>query len=331
MNAGFGVGTWARFKRRRLAMLSLGMIALLLLVAGTADLIASDKPVAARMDGRLWILPAWTQPPDLRNETIPTLRQRVAAQADGWLVEPLIPWGPHQTDVAGALAAPSGEHLMGTDEIGRDVLARLVHGTRVSLGIGLVAISLCVLVGVALGLLAGFYGGRLDGFISRCTEVMLSFPTLFLVLCVLGLMRVKTLLPVMVVIGLTGWTDVARLVRAEALRLREMDFVTASRALGASDVRVLLRHVLPNALGPVLASAAVGIAQIILLESALSFLGFGVPPPTASWGELLTQAQRYVTYPSAWWLTLYPGGALFLTVIAFNLMAEGLRDAMDPR
>ncbi len=326
-----GTGIWRWFKRRRLVRVSLGLISLLLLVAGAADSIASDKPVAARVGGRLWILPAWKQPPELRSDTVFTLRERVAAEPDAWMLEPLIPWGPNQTDVAGALAAPSGEHLMGTDEIGRDVLARLVHGTRVSLVIGLVAMSLCVLVGGVLGLLAGFHGGRLDSLISRLTEVMLSFPTLFLVLCVLGLMRVKTLLPVMVVIGLTGWTDVARLVRAEALRLREMDFVTASRALGASDARVLLKHVLPNALGPVLASAAVGIAQIILLESALSFLGFGVPPPTASWGELLTQAQRYVTYPGAWWLTLYPGGALFLTVIAFNLLAEGLRDAMDPR
>jgi peptide/nickel transport system permease protein len=324
-------GAWSRFKRRRLAVVALAVIGLLLLAAFAADLIASDKPVVARVDGRVWILPALFEPPELRNDTVLTLRERLASQPDGWMVEPLIPWGPNQTDVAGSLAEPSGGHLMGTDELGRDVFARLVHGARVSLAIGLIAVVLYVVVGIVLGLLAGYYGGRLDALISRCTEVMLSFPTLFLILCVLGLMRVKTLVPVMIVIGLTRWTDVARLVRAEALRLRDLEFVTASRALGASDARVLLRHVLPNALGPVLVSATFGIASVILLESALSFLGFGVPPPTASWGELLTQAQRYVTYPGAWWLTLYPGLALFLTVTAFNLMAEGLRDALDPR
>ncbi len=331
MTPGPSAGAWSRFKRRRLAVIALGVVGLLLVGALAADLIASDKPVAARVDGRLWLLPAWTQPSALRNDTVISVRERVSAQPDGWMVEPLIPWGPNQTDVEGALAEPSAEHPMGTDELGRDVLARLVHGTRVSLAIGLIAVVLYVAIGVVLGLLAGFYGGRIDALISRCTEVMLSFPTLFLVLCVLGLMKVKTLVPVMVVIGLTRWTDVARLVRAEALRLRESEFVLASRALGASDARVLGRHVLPNALGPVMVSATFGIASVILLESALSFLGFGVPPPTASWGELLTQAQRYVTYPGAWWLTLYPGLALFLTVTAFNLMAEGLRDALDPR
>lgn len=322
---------WSRFRRRRWALGALVLVGGLAFVALAADLIASDRPVAVKVDGRTRLLPAWTDPPELRTESFATLEARVRAQDGAWMVRPLIPFGPNQTSLEETLAPPGSAHLLGTDELGRDVLARLVHGARVSLTIGFVAVGLYVLIGVLLGAIAGYYGGKVDALISRLTEVMLSFPTFFLVLCVLGVMRVKTLIPVMVVIGLTRWTDVSRLVRAEVLRLRSADFVSASRVLGASDARIVLRHLVPNALGPVLVAATFGVAGAILLETALSFLGFGVPPPTASWGELLTQAHRYVTYPGAWWLTVFPGLAIFVTVTAFNLVGEGLRDAVDPR
>lgn len=314
-------------KSRPLMAVAIALVGALLGIALGADLLASDKPIVVRdRAGRWYVLPAVSDPPELRAETLASLRDRGV-----WMLEPLLPWGPNQTSARQILQPPDGAHPFGTDELGRDVLARLIHGARVSLTVGLVAVAIYVLIGLLLGAAAGYFGGRVDAVISRATEVMMTFPTFFLVLCVLGLMRVQSLLPIMVVIGLTRWTDVSRLVRAEVLTLRSQDFIQASRALGASDLRVILRHLLPNALGPVLVAATFGVASAILLETALSFLGFGVPPPASSWGELLTQAHRYVTYPGAWWLTVFPGAAIFLTVTALNLLGEGLRDALDPR
>jgi len=324
------VSAWRRFKRP-LPMAGLITVALLVGVALFADLLASDLPLAIRTGGRTYLLPAWFEPPELRGATIDALEKQIAGESDAWLVRPPVPYGPHRTDLASALAPPSALHPLGTDELGRDVLARMVHGAQVSLSVGFVAVLLYVVIGVALGAAAGYFGGRVDLVVSRLTEVLMSFPTFFLVLCVLGLLRAPSLLPVMIVLGLTRWTDISRLVRGEVLRVRELDFVIASRALGAGSLRVIVSHLLPHAMGPVLVSATFGIAGAILLESALSFLGFGVPPPHPSWGELLTQAHRYVTYPGAWWLTVYPGLALFLTLTAFNLVGEGLRDAFDPR
>jgi peptide/nickel transport system permease protein len=256
-----------------------------------------------------------------------TLRAEAAADRGGWILEPPVPFGPNEIALEDALRPPDSAHLLGTDELGRDVLARLVHGARASLAVGLVAVLLYVALGVVVGACAGYYGGRVDAALSRATEVMLSFPTVFLVLCVLGVTRARGLLPIILVIGLTRWTDVSRLVRAEVLRLRELDFVHASRALGARGPWVVARHLVPNATGPVLVAATFGVAGAILLETALSFLGFGIQPPASSWGELLTQAHRYITYPGAWWLTVFPGLAIFLTVASFNLVGEALRDA----
>lgn len=331
MSAAGAKQVWRQFRRRVLGKVALGIVGALALVAVFADLLASNLPIAVRVDGRTHWLPAITDPPALRSETVASLRAKTSSQPDSWLWPPLVPFGPNQTSLGEPLAPPSPRHWLGTDEIGRDVFARIVHGARISLFVGLFAVGIYILIGTALGAAAGYFGGRVDSLISRATEVMLSFPTFFLVLAVLGILRVRTLLPIVVVIGLTRWTEVSRLVRAEVLRLRAQDFVHASRALGASDLRVITRHLIPNALGPVLVSAPFGIAGAILLETALSFLGFGVPPPAPSWGELLTQAHRYVTYPGAWWLTLFPGLAIFITVTSFNLVGEGLRDALDPR
>lgn len=315
--------------RGRAGLLLLG---LLVAAAALADVLASELPLAVRVDGQTHLLPALVRPAALREQSHQSLSR--SAQ---WLVPAPVPWGPNQTFASEGERstpppwAPSGEHLLGTDELGRDVLARLLHGTRVSLFVGVLAMAVCLALGLLLGTLAGWYGGWVDALISRLTEVMLSFPTLFFFLAILGMVRVTSLWPLVLVLGLTRWTDISRLVRAEVLRLRGLDFVTAARALGLSNARVLWVHVVPNALGPVLVAATFGVASAILIESALSFLGLGAPPPTASWGELLTQAHRYLTHPGAWWLAVFPGLAIAGSVIAIHLFGEGLRAALERR
>lgn len=317
------------FRKRRLNVAAGALVVALALVAISAELIASDLPLLLRLDGRTFVLPNLTEPAELRHHDAASLLE--ALGPEDWLVPTPLGRGPSSIDLTARLTPPSAAHPLGTDGVGRDVAARLVHGARISLAVGFVAVSLYVLIGLFFGALAGFYGGVVDLIVTRLLEVMLVFPTFFLVLTVMGIVEHTSIWLVMGVIGLTGWPGVARLVRGELLRLRGLDFVLASRALGASDARLLLRHLLPNALGPVFVAATFGVAGAILTESALAFLGFGTPPPAASWGELLTQAYDYAVSPGAWWLTLFPGLAIFLTVTAFNLVGEGLRDALDPR
>jgi peptide/nickel transport system permease protein len=322
------VGIW----QHRRGRLGLVLSVLLIVTALGADLLASHLPLAVRIDGRTFYFPAVSRPAELNGQTQQSLSERAE-----WMVRTPIHFGPNQTFAGSQVQegpapwGPSREHPFGTDEVGRDVLARMVHGTRVSLFVGLMAMAICLLIGLLLGTLAGWYGGWVDALVSRLTEVMLSFPTLFFFLAVLGLMRVSSLWPLVLVLGMTRWTDISRLARAEVLRLRGLDFVSASRALGLSNARVLLVHVVPNALGPVLVAATFGVASAILIESALSFLGLGAPPPTASWGELLTQAHRYLIHPSAWWLAVFPGLAIAGSVIAIHLLGEGLRAALERR
>src|SRR6266478_2563610 len=226
---------------------------------------------------------------------------------------------------------PTADHPLGTDSAGRDVLARLVHGARTSLGVGIAAAAVQVSIGLLLGVLAGYLRGWVDVAVTRAAEVLLSFPLLLLLLVAQGVLERTTLLSTMAVIALTRWADTSRLVRAEALRVREMPYVEASRALGSSRLRTLLRHVLPNCLSPALVAATFGVGSAILLESALSFLGFGAPEPTASWGLLMANGFQDVLDPNARVLVLLPGLAIFLAVTAFNLIGEGVRDALDPR
>lgn len=323
----------ARFRRNLAHRLGLAAGLAMAALAVFADFVASDKPIAARLDGRTWILPNLFDPRDLRGLDNAALRARVDPARGDWVLEPPSPYGPYQTDLTLARlpAGPSERHWLGTDETGRDVLSRLVHGSRVSLAVGLFAVAIYVLIGVLLGALAGFFGGAVDLVVSRTVEVMLTFPTLFLVLALMATIERPSLAHLVLVIGLTRWPDVARLTRTEVMRVKQLEFVQAARALGASELQILFRHVVPNALAPVLVAAAFGVAGAILLESALSFLGFGAPAPTASWGEILMQAHRYVTSPGAWWLAAFPGAAIFVTVTAFNLVGEGLQEAMDPR
>ena len=239
------------------------------------------------------------------------------------------PWiaryDPNNIRLEEALLAPSAQHWLGTDQLGRDLASRMIYGARISLVIGLIAVSIATVVGVAVGALAGYYGGWVDALLMRCTDVMLCFPSFFLILAVAALLE-PGIANIMVIIGLTSWMDIARLLRAEILSLKERPFIEAVRALGASDARIILRHLVPNALPPVLVSATLGVAGAILVESSLSFLGLGVQPPTASWGNLLTEAKG--TLGVAWWLTTYPGAAILVTVLGFNLLGEGIRDAI---
>ena len=244
------------------------------------------------------------------------------------LIAPLVARDPGAIDIAHRLQSPSWAYPMGTDDLGRDVLARILYGARISLLVGFVAVGIASFIGVILGALAGYYGRWVDGVIMRFVDLMLCFPTFFLILAVIAFLE-PSIWNIMIIIGLTSWMGVARLVRAEFLSLRERDFVHAAKALGASDTRVIFRHVLPNALSPVLVSATLGVAGAILTESALSFLGIGVQPPTPSWGNMLIAGKQ--TLGTAWWLSAFPGLAILITVLGYNLLGEGIRDAFDPR
>jgi peptide/nickel transport system permease protein len=240
----------------------------------------------------------------------------------------LAPYDPSAIDVNDILAPPSHAHIFGTDELGRDVFTRMLYGAGISLKVGFVAVGIAVLIGAFLGAISGYYGGLVDIVIMRFVDIMLCFPSFFLILAVIAFME-PSIFNIMAVIGLTSWMGITRLVRAEFLSLKERDFVLAEKAIGASHPRIIFVHILPNAMAPVLVSATLGIAAAVLTESALSFLGIGVQPPTPSWGNMLTQGQNVLGI--AWWLSFFPGMAILITVLGYNLLGEGIRDAVDPR
>ncbi len=235
---------------------------------------------------------------------------------------------PNRIEITKVLAPPSKDHPLGTDELGRDVYARMIYGARISLKVGFVAVGIATAIGLVIGLFAGFYGGKVDAVLMRFVDIMLCFPSFFLILSAIAFLG-PSIYNIMVIIGLTGWMGVARLVRAETLSIKERDFVAAARAQGARDSRIIFRHILPNALAPVLVSATLGVAGAILTESGLSFLGIGVQPPTPSWGNILTAGKDNIEF--AWWLSVFPGLAILFTVLGYNLLGEGIRDAVDPR
>jgi len=242
---------------------------------------------------------------------------------------PLIsPYDPNLIDVDNILAPPSTAHLLGTDDLGRDLLSRMLFGAGISLKVGFVAVGIAVIIGVILGSVSGYYGGWIDIIIMRLVDIMLCFPSFFLILAVIAFME-PSIFNIMAVIGFTSWMGITRLVRAEFLTLKERDFVLAEKTMGASSLRIIFIHVLPNAMAPVLVSATLGVASAVLVESALSFLGIGVQPPTPSWGNILTQGQNVLGI--AWWLSFFPGMAILITVLGYNLLGEGIRDAIDPR
>jgi peptide/nickel transport system permease protein len=245
------------------------------------------------------------------------------------ILAPIIsPYDPDEINVKTILLGPSAIHWMGTDGLGRDVLSRMLHGGRISLLVGLVAVGISTAIGILLGALAGYYRGWVDTFIMRLVDVMLSIPSFFLILAVIAFLT-PSIINIMIVIGLTSWMGVTRLVRAEFLSLNEREFVLASRTLGAKDGRLIFTHLLPNSLTPIIVSSVLGVAGAVLMESGLSFLGLGVQAPQASWGNILTDGKEYIQF--AWWLSLFPGLAILVTVLGYNLLGEGLRDALDPR
>ena len=249
-----------------------------------------------------------------------------------FIVSMLAPWispyDPGDINLQMVLVPPSAAHPLGTDQLGRDVLSRMIWGSRISLKVGFVAVGIAVVIGAILGAMAGYYGRWIDAVVMRFVDVMLCFPSFFLILAVIAFLE-PSIWNIMIVIGVTGWMGITRLVRADFVSLREREFVQAARCIGANDFRIIFVHILPNAMASILVAATLGVAGAILTESALSFLGIGVQPPTPSWGNILTAGKDNIDI--AWWLSLFPGLAILITVLGFNLLGEGIRDSLDPR
>lgn len=328
-------------------MLALAFVFLLSLVAIFSPAIAGVKPVICKYKGHIslpcvgYLYPPWEDKlqvsRDLRTRYSP--ERMKAKDSESWAVWPLVfqdpirrvrdnEWPGQPGNPSGNDGKPSRNNWMGTNQKGVDVFAQLVHGTRTALLVGFVSTGIAAAIGMTLGALAGYLGGWADVVLSRLMEVMMCIPAMVLILALLAVVDKTTIWHTMVVLGLTSWTGIARLMRAEFLKLRSAEYVTASRAIGAGQMRVMFRHIMPNALAPVLVPITFGIASAILIENALSFLGFGAPPPNASWGNLLNAGQRSL---DMWWLIVFPGAAIFLTVLAYNLIGEGLQEATDPR
>jgi peptide/nickel transport system permease protein len=240
----------------------------------------------------------------------------------------IAPYDPTAIDLKNILQPPSAAHWFGTDQLGRDVLSRMIWGAQISLKVGFVSTGIAILIGTILGAVAGYYGRWVDAVIMRFVDIMLCFPTFFLILAVIAFLE-PSIWNIMIIIGATGWMGITRLVRADFISLKERDFVQAARVIGASDARIIFIHVLPNCMASVLVAATLGVAGAILTESALSFLGIGVQPPTPSWGNILTAGKDNIDI--AWWLSLYPGLAILATVLGYNMLGEGIRDSLDPR
>jgi peptide/nickel transport system permease protein len=329
---GYGSRVWSELRATPRALWGLRIVVLLAAVAVCADLIASDRPYYLKLRGEHHFpqlrslgvslgLAEW--PEALRNADFRALSRE--ADAALW---PPIPYRSTGVDITGEVfEPPSGAHWLGTDALGRDVASGMVHGTRISLTIGLVVVAIQATIGILLGGLAGYYGGWIDIVLSRLFELMLGIPTFFLIITVAAIFP-PSIYAIMAILGLTGWVGIARFIRGEFLKVRSMDYVTAARALGVGDARVMFRHILPNAVAPVLVSMAFGVASAILTESGLSFLGIGVPQHLVTWGSILSESHGSTF---AWWLAVFPGAAIFLTVTAYNLLGDGLRDALDPK
>jgi len=325
-----------QFRNNRVATAGLIVVLLLFMLAASADFIANDKPLVMSYrseiyfpvlkDYAAWLgVSRWEAP--FQNVSFKDFAAMNFKQGD-WAQFPPVRYSPNEVSLTSVLRPPSAQHFLGTDDIGRDIASRVVHGSRVSLSVGFVAVSIYVLIGVVIGAFAGYYGGIVDIVASRAIEIMLTIPTFFLIITVVAFLP-PSILNIMIVIGITNWPTVARLTRGEFLKTKSLEYVVAAQALGASDFRTIFRHILPNSMAPVFVAATFGVASAILIESTLSFLGFGVPPSKPSWGSILSNARQLL--PSGWWLTVFPGLAIFLTVTSYNLVGEGLRDAADPR
>ena len=324
-SVGYWGSVWQKLKKDNLAMVALSVIILLFGIAIFQDFIAGNKPIILKYQNEYYF-PVLFRYSEFFGTDFKKLDKKL--EGSDFAIFPPVRYSPTENNLLSVLTPPSKEHLFGTDDRGRDVLSRMIHGARISLSIGFVAVGIAALIGILLGAIAGYYGGTIDFIVSRLFEVMMTFPVFFLILTILAF-RDPSIYNIMIVIGATSWTGIARLIRGQFLQLRKFDYVDAAVALGGNDWRVMMKHMLPNSLAPVLVDISFGIAGAILVESGLSFLGFGVPPPEPSWGDILSQSQRYVDF--AWWLVLFPGAAIFVTVTAFNLLGEGFRNAIDPK
>jgi peptide/nickel transport system permease protein len=347
---GFWAEAWRRFRRRKLAMAALGYVVLMALVAILSPAIVGTKPIVCKYKGTIYF-PAlgyfnerWENPIfriDGIGRQYSTLLK--VKDPESWAIWPLVFQDPKRPVMEGewpgqpgnptpnpalGIGQPSRHNWFGTTQEGFDVFAVMVHGTRTALLVGFVSMGIAAAIGITIGALAGYLGGWVDMIISRLIEVVMCIPLLVLILALVAVIPNPSIWHLMVIIGVTGWTGIARLTRAEFLKLREMDFVIAARALGARTPRIMFLHVLRNALAPILVPITFGIASAILLEAALSYLGFGLRPPNISWGLLLANARDN---HNLWWLIVFPGAAVFLTVLAYNLIGEGWQEATDPR
>jgi peptide/nickel transport system permease protein len=320
-----------QYRKNKIAVIAIYVIFILAFMAITADFLANNKPIYAKYNGEIYF-PIFKQylvdlgiskwQPELLNIDWKTIE----LESSLW---PPIKYFPSDVDLFNSLIGPSfsSGHYLGTDGIGRDLLSGLIHGSRISLSVGFVSASIAVFIGVLLGLLAGYYGGNIDITIMRFVEIMSLFPSFFLIITIVALYG-SSIWFIMIAIGLTSWIGNAKLTRGEVLKVRNMDYISAATSLGLKNRRIILRHVLPNALSPVLVSVPFEIASAILAEAALSFLGFGVKATTVTWGSMLSEARGAT---SSWWLAVFPGFMIFLTIVVYNLVGEGLRDALDPR
>ena len=320
-----------QYRKNKLAVVAIYVVFFLVALALFADFLANDKPLYCTYKGSTYL-------PVLKEYAVGLGISKWEGEflnVDWKLLEfesviwPPIKYSPTGVDLFNNSASPSLEtgHYLGTDAIGRDVLAGLIHGSRISLSVGFIAAGIAIFIGVILGSIAGYYGGKVDLAIMRFVEVMQLFPSFFLIITIVALYG-SSIWYIMLAIGLTSWTGDTKLVRGEILKVRNMDYVQAAVSLGLSNFRIIFRHVLPNAIAPVLISASFQIAGAILTEAGLSFLGFGVAATQVTWGSVLSEARGAT---SSWWLAVFPGFMIFLTVVAYNLVGEGLRDALDPR
>ena len=328
-DVGLWAGVWKDFRRNRIALAGYYVVLLLIFTAVFADFLANDKPLYLSYKGNSYfpVLRSYLVDLKLRSRPAELLNIDYKKLEGVAAVFPPIPYRQTDVDLFAPLEPPSARHWLGTDRLGRDVMAGMIHGSRLSLSIGFVAVGIAVVIGVILGALAGYFGSWIDIVVSRLFEIMLSIPTFFLLITVAAIFR-PSIFMTMAIIGLTSWVGIARFTRSEFLRIRNLDYVTAAISIGVSSRKIMFRHILPNALAPVIVSVVLGIAGAILVESSLSFLGIGVPAELVTWGSILNEASG-ATF--AWWLAVFPGFAIFITVLAYYLVGEGLREVLDPR